>query len=578
MIIYPSYSSLQANCDGYIIRTFVCGCKLEYNDYSMVNKRWKIIHNEEIKAGKSERVEKILDILLANRGIDTKKKKEQFLFPQITDINTKPRVLHGSLSSIIERIHKAISQKERIIIYGDYDVDGVSATGILWEALDTLGANVFPYIPHRVDEGYGMNKSALTELEKEGASLIITCDQGISAAEQITFAKQLGLDVIVTDHHVLSKVLPKDAFGIIHESEIAGAAVAWKLAASLGVTSGLDLASLGTIADLVPLTGENRIFVKFGLNELRNTSRVGLLALFKDAGLYPSEIGTYEVGHIIAPRLNAMGRLEHAMDSLRILLTRDPIRAEQLSAHLGSTNIERQNLTTQLFEEAQIKVKDITDSKILVVGGENWTQGVIGLVAGKLVDAYYRPSIVVSFYETFAKGSARSVNGFNIIEAIRSCEDILIDCGGHPMAAGFTMERIHFEKFSERLNKLAEEQLTEEHLVKQLKIDVVLEKEDLNWDLYHKISDMEPFGMGNYEPVFVTHKMEVTDMRLVGVEKKHVKFTLSGFDAIAFGMGGMVSDIEVGDLLDVAYRLEENEWNGNRNLQLKVSDFRKSTS
>src|SRR3989344_2912910 len=430
-------------------------------------KKWKLLYNHKSK------VDEIVKILLKNRGLTNKKEIDRFLNPRLSGVTAKSVGINkNQLEKTIKRINKAIKKKEEVIVFGDYDVDGISGAAILWETLTEAGAKALPYIPHRLDEGYGLSKIGIDNLllKNPKIKLIITVDNGIVANEAVEYANKKGIDIIITDHHVPpaggTKNLPK-AYAIFHTTKLCGAGVAYLLAKEISnfkfqisnkyqspktkiQNNHLELVSLATIADLVPLTGANRTLVKFGIEKLRTTKRPGLLALIKEAEIDKSKIDVFEIGHIIAPRLNAMGRLEYAMDSLRLLCTKDLERAEALAKKLISTNKRRQEMTIETFEHAKSKIKNQSiqqaqDKKskiksLIFIAHESYQQGVIGLVAGRLVEEFYRPAIVLSIGEKYSKASARSIKGFNIIEFIRTASDLLVDAGGHPMAAGFTVE------------------------------------------------------------------------------------------------------------------------------------------
>ena len=487
------------------------------------------------------------------------------------------------LKKAVARIRLAIKNKEEIAVFGDYDVDGICGTAILWETLNSLGAKIMPYIPHRVEEGYGLSEKGIDNLKLtiKNCRLIITVDNGIVANTAVDYALSQGMDVIITDHHVVSKNKPK-ALAIVHTTKLCGTGVAWMLSREFKENkTHLELVALATVADLVPLTGANRTLLKFGLEELSKTKRIGLLELFKEASLAKEKIGTYEIGHIVAPRLNAMGRLEYAMDSLRLICTNNQKRAEDLARLLGETNRERQDLTLQMVMHAMGKIKN-QKSKIknlLFVVHESYDQGVIGLVAGKLVEEFYRPAIVISKGEKFSKASARSISGFNMIEFIRSVSEFLVDAGGHPMAAGFTVETAKLPRLQKALEERAGALLNADLLTRSLRVDCEIPLSLIDNDLNNAIEKLSPFGMKNPEPTFLTKNVLIEDMRLVGNEGKHLKFTFSDlksgarFGAIAFGMGEMFSKIKVGDKLNIVYVIDENEWNEEKRLQLKIRDF-----
>lgn len=520
-------------------------------------KKWEIVgHGDDI-----------ISVLLKNRGVKTKKEKEVFLHPPYPpNIPDLPDMDRATI-----RVKKAMKNKESIVVYADYDADGITAGAIMWEALHSLGAIVMPYIPHRVEEGYGLSIKGIDAVREQfDPSLIITVDHGITAWEKVEYAKKQGIEVIVTDHHVKPKKLPDCT--IVHTTQLSGAGVSWVLANALDHAS-VELAAIGTIADMVPLFGPNRSIAKYGLAALNDTKRVGLEALIADAGLTKGNLDVYAVSHMLAPRLNAMGRLEHAMDALRLLCTKQKEKAALLARTLGLKNRERQQLTTDTVSHVLHRLPKIR-KKLIFVSHESYNPGVIGLVAGKLVEECYRPAIVVAKGEVYSKASARSVNGFNIVEAIRSCSDILVDVGGHPMAAGFTVETKNLTKLQERLEELAEKELHEDTLTRTLKIDMEIPLEAVTPALYKDIQELQPFGFGNPEPVFATRGVAVESARLVGAEGKHLKLRLaSGFDAIAFNQGTLYAQLQSHPTIDLAYTISLDTWNGTARLQLKVKDI-----
>lgn len=530
--------------------------------------------------------------LLANRQI---KDKDSFFNPAISP---QPLVDLTQLQIALERIKKAIDPpaggKELIYIYGDFDVDGVTATALLWETLNDLGAKVMPYIPHREKEGYGLAEKGLRQIAEKGGRLVITVDCGVGAIEQAKLAKELGLELIITDHHQKSGELP-EAVAILHTYELSGVGVAYELASALYESFGqptpvelLDLVCIGTIADMVPLLGKNRSFAKLGLAEMNQTKRAGLRAIVEEAAIKLGNLGTFEVSFIIAPRLNAMGRLEHAYDSLRILLTKDPDKARLLARKLSLTNSERQRLTREAIEQAQeILELEGKNKKMFVLHNEGWQQGIIGLVAGKLTDQYCRPVLVISKGEVHSKGSARSVNGINIVEAIQSCSDILVNCGGHPAAAGFTIETERIPEFKERVTKWAEDKLNYDSFIPEIKIEAQLRAEELNLETHTLVAQFAPFGIGNPQPLFLTCGLTVHQVRTVGSEGKHLKLILgiparnvwsltNSIEAIGFGMGKKLMEVRIGSRIDIAYVLDVDRWNGKEKLVLKLKDFRPS--
>lgn len=556
--------------------------------------RWQVLNKNTLHNDKE-----LLKILLSNRGLKTKKQINDFLKPKDPlKLSCKDVGINQvKLNKAIKLINDAIKKQEQIVVYGDYDCDGISATAIMWQTLHSIGAKVLPFIPDRVEEGYGLSVIGLNNLKTKipDTKLIITVDHGIVAVEQTAYAKKLGIKVIITDHHTVGKKIPQ-ADAIIHTTSLSGAGISWFVANTIkqkhkttidhrpSTIDQLDLAALGTIADMVPLTAANRTLAKFGLVEINKTKRPGLLALIKEAGLVNGSIGPYEIGYILAPRINALGRIDNALDSLRLLCTKDTEKAEKLAQRLNRINKERQKLTeeTTLHAKESSKLK-VQSSKLIFVSNEMYNQGIIGLVAGKLVEEYYRPAIVVSKGEKFSKASARSISGFNIIEAIRNFSEIISEAGGHPMAAGFTIETSKLELLEQKLSEYTDKNLRDEDLIKSLKIDGQLPLENIDIKTHATIEQFQPFGMTNFEPVFWT-EAEVVEVRLVGNEGRHMKLSIISssklkaqsskfMNAIAFNYEKYAKMLHVGDRIKIAFTLAKDEWNGERRLQLKVRDI-----
>ena len=441
-----------------------------------------------------------------------------------------------------------------------------------------MGLNVLPHIPERFSEGYGLNIESIKTLKEKNPDLglIITVDHGIVALSQVEFARSLGIDVIITDHHETGKKLPKP-LALVHTTKIGGAALAWILAREVKSSSqALELAGIGTIADQLPLLGPNRSFAKWGLKALNETQRFGLNALFEQAGIAKGEIGSYQVGFIIAPRINAMGRVLHAIDSLRLLCTKNRGRARDLAALLNRTNLERQRIVEEVVLHARGSVSQ--GKGIIVLAHESYHEGVIGLAAARLVEEFYRPAIVISKKGQVAKASARSIAGFNIIQTIRKLDKLLIEGGGHPMAAGFSIESGRIDEFRRRINKISSVLLTDEILTKKLRIDMEISFEEINEELLKLTRLFGPTGLGNPAPTFVTRGVLVVDARVVGREATHLKLKLGKgekiLEAIAFGMGSLCKRLSPSSKVDIAYALEENTYNGRSSLQLAIKDIK----
>ncbi|MFC1647177.1 single-stranded-DNA-specific exonuclease RecJ [Patescibacteria group bacterium] len=551
-----------------------------------MTKKWEFITEAKKKTTGRLLVDDIIKTLFASRGITKKLEIKDFLNP-INPLKLTPKDVGIDKTQLLKastRIKNAIKKKESIVVYADYDADGITAGAVMWEALYKLGANIMPYIPHRELEGYGLSKKGIDSIKKEyNPTLIITVDQGITAGEMVKYAKNLGIEVIVTDHHVKPEKLPECI--TVHTIKLSGAGISWFVARAVAGDKIdedlLAITAIGTVADMVPLVEANRSLVKYGLEALNQTKKVGLRALIKEAGIEIGELKTYDISHVIAPRLNAMGRLVHAMDALRLVCATSQTKAVSLASLLGVTNKDRQKMTTGSALHALNKVKNTARRKKLIfVSDESYNQGIIGLVAGKLVDEYYLPSVVVARGEKISKASARSIAGFNIVEAVRSFKEFLVDVGGHPMAAGFTVETKNLSKLKKNLENLAQKELTDDKLRKVTKIDMEIPFDVVNEKLWKKLQELAPFGMGNYEPVFATRKVLVKDLRTVGKDGNHLKVKVGDekniFDCIGFRMGKMYSKILSSPRVDIAYTIDMNYWNGRNNLQLKLREVRVS--
>jgi len=550
-------------------------------------KNWNIQdeHPELIKSS-----DDIYQVLLKNRGLRTKKEQETFLHPKDPLLFEPYDVgIDGTqLKKALHRIKSAIEKKESIVIYADYDADGITAGSIMWEALHALGAQVMPYVPHRIEEGYGLSEKGIQNCITEfNPTVLITVDHGITAWKQIEYATTLGITVIVTDHHMPPSRVP-DCI-TVHTTELCGAGVSWFIAKTLLLEQEqkahandlLALAAIGTIADMVPLVGPNRSIAKYGLVEIGKTKRIGLRALMKESGLEDKTITTSDISHIVAPRLNAMGRLDHAIDALRLICTTNSQRATLLASKLGMTNKERQQLTVDTTLHALSglsKIEDVTKRKILVISDTSYNPGIIGLVAGKLVEEYYRPSIVIAEGELFSKASARSIAGFNIVEFIRTAGDLLVDVGGHPMAAGFTVETKNISKLKTFFEQQSVDAISETLFTRSLVVDTEIQSSLITKSLCRDLVAFAPYGLGNYEPVFVSRGFIIDQIRKIGAKLNHLKLKLKDnkkniIDAVAFGMGDRADALSVGTSVDVAYTIDENVWNGITTVQLKLRDI-----
>lgn len=538
----------------------------------------------------------ILVQILYNRGVTTPEQSESFLTPDSFVGN--PFQLHG-MTDTVERLRNAIRAGEKIAVYGDFDVDGVTATALLVQTLKALGAQAMPYIPHRIDEGYGLNKEALKQLKEMGTSVVVTVDCGIRSLDEVAFGTNLGLDMIVTDHHSPTEDLP-NAFAVINPKqklcsypfkELSGSGVAYKVAQGLlraemnlplakdpiaiREEDLVDLVALGTVADLVPLTGENRALVKGGLAKLCKTERPGIQAMLRHATLRNDTIDASTISFTLGPRLNAAGRLEHALQAYELLTTQYPDEAENLAQKLESTNRERQRMTMELTNKAQQIVSPTAETDhLLFVPSPEFPEGIVGLIASRLSEEYYRPAIAVHSGPTESRGSARSISEFNIVAALDECRDLLVRHGGHSMAAGFTVRNENLSALETRLKAIAARVLSGNDIAPTLFVDSETTLTQMDWSLQKSLASLEPYGYGNREPLFVSRCVLVRDSRSVG--NGHLKLLLSDgqvvWDAIAFRQGDWAP--KVPRQIDVVYQLDARVWNGEARLQLNVKDLR----
>ncbi|NLT73062.1 MAG: single-stranded-DNA-specific exonuclease RecJ [Chloroflexi bacterium] len=536
--------------------------------------------------------------ILYARKFDSTERIRDFLSTEGTI--QAPWLLAG-MSDAVERIERAIAEGERIAVYGDFDVDGVTATVLLTSILQNLGARVLSFIPDRFEDGYGLNSDALDRLQAQGITLCITVDCGIRSVDEVDYAQLRGVDMIVTDHHSLPETLPR-AYAVVNPrrpdssyafTELTGVGVAFQLARALRERlagappdSGpdtytdqyLDLVALGTIADVAPLEGENRTLVRWGLNRLRSAPRPGLVELAALAGIELATLDSTDVAFRIAPRLNAAGRIENATIASQLLMAPDARVAGPLAKQLDEINRDRQ----QLLEAQVSQARDMVDAadlpSILFIEGPDYHEGIVGLVASRLREHYYRPVLVLRSGEGTARGSARSVEGFHITRALESCRDILIRFGGHAQAAGFTLETARVPEMHARLLDYADQHLNEHDLVPRLLVDAIVSLNDLSEDTPRAISVLGPFGQGNPEPVLATLGARVMDVRRIGSGGKHLRLDISQDGTprtcVAFRQGDAADWIGNGDRIDLVYRPSLNRWQGRESLQLVVEALR----
>ena len=562
-----------------------------------MNKKWQIYEIDVDKVEELKEKYKLNDLLatiLVNRGITSKEKIRQFLEPTRQDFYNP--YLMKDMEIAVERIVKAIENQEKVIIYGDYDVDGITSTTVLKKFLKDLGLEVSYYIPNRLNEGYGLNNTAIEKIVNEGYSLMITVDCGISAIEEIDYANSLGLETIVTDHHEPGEVLPK-ALAVVDNKrkdstypfrDLAGVGVAFKLCQAIGMKlelkeetylKYLDIVCVGTISDIVPLVYENRVITKLGLLLVKQTKNMGLRSIINSSGYSKVDSNTISFG--VAPRINACGRMGKAEEALELLLSTDIYKVNELTKKLNEHNKERQEIEKNIYESAVEKIEKnhLDENRTIVVGGEDWHHGVIGIVSSKITDMYFKPSILLSFEENgTGKGSGRSIPGFDLHQALTKCQDTLEKFGGHSMAVGVTIKKENLEKFRKEFEKVAEEEKIED-IVPILNVDAKIELNSVDKDVIESLKALEPFGEANKMPIFAFRNLRIDSIRALS-EGKHLKLTLKEdnriINAIGFNMGELAEEYRIGDKIDVAGVLEINTFNGVDNLQINIKDVMKS--
>jgi len=537
--------------------------------------------------------------VLLNRGFDTQASIDKFINPKLSNIYDPFRI--KDMEKAVDRTIRAIKNSEKILIYGDYDVDGITSTTLLFKTLKLLGASPTFYIPHRIDEGYGLNMNALDSVLEKSVNLIITVDCGISSIQEVELLKNKNIDIIITDHHLPDDTLP-DAYAIINPNrpdddypfrQLAGVGVVFKFCHALlkkanfpedeaksFLLSHLDLVALGTVADIVPLVDENRILVKNGLNRIQGTKNIGLSEMLKVLSLTNRSIDTFSIGYIIAPRLNAAGRTSHSKICVEFLLTDEPIKGRKLSLILDNFNKERKSIEDSILKEAIEKIereKIHRKNKIIIIYKEDWHLGVIGIVASKLVDIYKRPVIILQKHKQRLKGSARSIDSFNILSAIHHCKDVLIKYGGHKYAAGLTLECKNFERFHTLINEYTEENLSDEDLLESLQIDCEIPFSAINEKLVEDLNLLEPFGTGNPEPVFASDNIKiVSEPKLI--KDKHIKMFLKQgnqtFSAIGFSMPEKFDEINRSQNIKIAFTPKFDYYNSSQSIQLILKDLK----
>lgn len=561
-----------------------------------MNKKWEFYNPNEKKVKEiSEKfnVSELLATVLLNRNIIKDEDVKLFLNPTRKDFHDP--YLMPDMEKAVNRIITAIDKKEKTIIYGDYDVDGITSITVLSKFLKERNLNVGAYIPNRLEEGYGLNKKAIKKIADEGYKLIITVDCGISGTEEIDYAYSLGMEVIITDHHEPLEVLPK-ALAVIDckrkdnkypFNSLAGVGVAFKLIQAIGIRLDLeekeylkflDIVCIGTISDIVPLVDENRVIAKLGLKLVENTRSPGVKALLNAAAY--KEVNSNTVSFGIAPRINACGRMGHERDALDLFLTENIVEANRITEKLNNYNRERQEIEKRIFDEAILKItsEHLMNNNAIVIGSENWHHGVIGIVASKITELYFKPSILICFEGEEGKGSGRSIPGFDLHAALCSTSDYLEKYGGHEMAVGLSLKKSNFEKFRQKFEQIARDNHTED-LVSVIKIDKEINLKDINLENVKQLKLLEPFGEANKTPIFIYKNLKIDSIRALS-EGKHLKLTLKDgntiINAIGFNMGEYSEEFLIGDKIDVIGLLEINTFNGVENVQINMKDLRKS--
>lgn len=553
---------------------------------------------------RSLKVSPILAQVLINRNINSPEKARAFLSPKLTEL-IEPEKMPGTAEAA-ERVRQALRNDERIAIYGDYDVDGITGVSILWHLLELMGGKVEYYIPHRIDEGYGLNPEAITQLAENGVNLIITVDCGVTATTQAKHAAELGIDLIITDHHQMLEELPH-AVAVVHPGlenypnpDSAGAMVAMKLAwaivNSFKTTGKTDpklrqfllnattLAAMGTVADVVDMRGENRVLTSYGLKALPESELCGIRALIDSAELNGQSIDSYHIGFRLAPMLNAAGRMGHARLAVELLTSDSATRCGQIAKYLKQQNAQRRQYQRKIFKQVRemITEKGLNhpDRKTIVLADDSWHTGVIGIVASRVIDEFFRPTILINTGNgNLAQGSGRSVAGFDINAAISACSENVVSFGGHAMAAGLKIEKDNIADFAERFEAYAQENLSSDDLIVKLSIDAECSIADMSYHAVKELGKLEPFGPGNVKPVFVTRGVRwISPPKRVGVKGDHLQIAITdgteSVRCIGFGMGKLEKKLLENEYFSVAYEPQIDTYRNNNTTQFVLSDIR----
>ena len=539
------------------------------------------------------RLSPVVSDILIQRNLQEPEKVVDFLRPTL--LNLASPFCFTQMDRVVKRLGSALENREKVLVYGDYDVDGVTSTALLYKVLTDLGFQAVAYIPHRLEEGYGLHEAAIRRAAQADVKVIITVDCGITACSEVAVARELGLDVIVTDHHEPQEQLPQ-AYAILNPKvegagypfrELAGVGVAFKVAQALLQTLGrtckaiwtelelLDLVTLGTIADLVPLTGENRVIVKLGLSQMEKTLHPGLEALLAECGLENKPLKAGQIGFMVAPRINAAGRMDSAREGLELMLTEDPDRATELARLLTKENQERQETEKEILAEAIAMLEQAPLPRVIVLAADHWHHGVIGIVASRLVERYYRPVFMISEDGEEGKGSARGIPGYPVLEQLKTQAEILLNFGGHAAAAGFSLRRENIGRLRDGLNDQAA--VFEEALFREvLHIDRKTSIEEVSPGLLKELEQIAPFGFGNSGPVLAIQGLRVKSVRPVGKEQSHLKFSFGAqgdVEGIAFRLGERLPELSQAGSLDAAFSLDWNTFQGAERVQMVIKDI-----
>lgn len=561
------------------------------------NKKWTLKHKGEVE--KDELSDKIkispeISQILKNRGIKDERDSEIFMNPSLDYL--RDPFLMKDMDKAVERIKKAINNNESIFIYGDYDVDGVSSTSILCLYFESIDYPVSYYIPNRLEEGYGINEEAIRKIHEQDCKLIISVDCGITSVKEVELANELGMDVIITDHHECQSEIP-NAYAVVNPKQedcnypfdmLCGCGVAFKLIQALTpedvfkitMYNYLEIATLATICDIVPLVDENRIIVKNGLKLMKEGKNLGLRELIKICGVDTEKIGSSHIGFAIGPRINASGRLGYSYLGVQLFTTKDEHEAHEIARMLEEKNNERQMIEAKMYHEAEEIIKSnerYESDKVLVIANEGWQHGIIGIVASKLTEKYYKPTILLTIEDGEATGSARSIKGFSIFDALMKCKDLLNKFGGHDQAAGLGLDADKVDTLRDEVNKIADYNLTSEDMIENINVEFELSEDKVSLDLVDELHKLEPFGLSNPSPRFIMRNLVLDDIFTLGKNKQHLKLNVyneNTYECIGFNMAHLKENFNPGDKVDILFQLDENNYMGNRTVQFLLKDMR----